>query len=78
MEKYKDGNSVKLVVKSDDEELIKVSKIFLKDIEERFNEFKDNYEKEFKKQNKYLGHGDFVFLPERLSKKSPLTLINAP
>jgi hypothetical protein len=78
MEKYKGGNSVKLVVKSDDEKLIDVSKIFLKDIEERFNEFKDNYEKEFKRQNKYLDHGDFVFLPERLSKKSPMTLINAP
>jgi hypothetical protein len=78
MEKYKDGNSVKLVVRSDDEKLINVSKKFLTDIEEKFVNFKENYNKELKKLSGYLDNKDYVFMPEKLSKKSPLTLINAP
>lgn len=76
MKKY--GFTKELYIKIDDKELIDVSKNFLVDIEEKFKNFKEEYEKDFLNLQKYTNNNNFIFEPEKLSKKSPLTIINAP
>lgn len=74
----KHGFAKKLSIKLDDKELIEVSKTFLLDIEEKFTDFKKEYKKSFSELKNYINKPNYIFEPEKLSKKSPLTIINAP
>ncbi|WDA55026.1 MAG: hypothetical protein PPFGHCPK_01507 (plasmid) [Spiroplasma endosymbiont of Drosophila atripex] len=76
MKKY--GFIKYLYIKLEDKDLIDVSKVFLFDIEKNFIIFKEEYKKNFSNLQKYMNITNFIFEPEKLSKKSPLTIINAP
>ncbi|ATI73665.1 P-loop NTPase fold protein [Mesoplasma florum] len=76
--KYKDGNCVKLSAKVDDINLVQLSKEFLKDIETNFNNFNKKHKSFVKENKKYLNNEKYIFIPEDLVKRSPLTIINAP
>ncbi|ATZ18728.1 hypothetical protein ESOMN_v1c03460 [Williamsoniiplasma somnilux] len=76
--KYKEGNSVKLVAKVDDVNLLELSKEFLQNIELNFKKFNEKYINSKKENEQYLNHKKYIFTPEDLIKKSPLTIINAP
>jgi|GEM_PF-2179643 len=76
MKKY--GFTKDLYIKLDDEELINVSEKFLLDVERNFTDFKEEYDKSFSNLQSYMNIANFIFEPEKLSKKSPLTIINAP
>jgi hypothetical protein len=78
MNKHLNDNCVDLIVENDDAKFVKVSKKFLKDLEVQFESFKTNWNDENEKLEKYLNKKNFVFKPEKLAKKSPLTLLNAP
>jgi len=76
MKKY--GFVQKLVVKLDDTDLLQVSTKFLEDIEKNFKNFQKEYQDNEKEWKEYLNSENFVFEPEKLVKRSPLTIINAP
>jgi SpoVK/Ycf46/Vps4 family AAA+-type ATPase len=78
MDKHLNDNCVDLIIENDDAKFVKVSKKFLKDLEVQFESFKTNWNDENEKLEKYLNKKNFVFKPEKLAKKSPLTLLNAP
>ncbi|ALV23462.1 hypothetical protein ASO20_02270 [Mycoplasma sp. (ex Biomphalaria glabrata)] len=72
------GYAKDLIVKIDDKNLKEVSLDFLKNIESEFKKFKNEYGRYEKNNSKYLNDQNFEFFPEKLAKKSPLTIINAP
>lgn len=72
------GYVKELLVKLEDSELLNVSDIFLKDIEKNFKLFQDEHAQNNTILKKYIGSVDYIFEPEKLSKKSPLTIIDAP
>jgi hypothetical protein len=78
MDRHLSDNCVDLIIENDDTKFLKVSKKFLKDLEVQFESFKTNWKDENDKLKKYLNKKNFAFKPEKLAKKSPLTLINAP
>ncbi len=74
-------NSIELIAKSDDNELLKLSKFFI----EKLNDSVETYAKEIKKNieegtklNKDIEKSYSYFVPEILNKQSPFTIIDAP
>lgn len=76
-------NSVNLNVLLEDDDWINISKKFLEDIEKNFTKYEEEYNKkqevwnEIKKTQEFKNN-NHIYIPEKLSKKSPLTIINAP
>lgn len=67
-----------LLVNLEDKDMSKVSSEFLRDIEKGFTDFKAELQKHEKELEKYLNSSTYIFEPEKISKRSPLTIINAP
>ncbi|AHK22643.1 KAP family P-loop domain containing protein [Candidatus Hepatoplasma crinochetorum Av] len=83
MEKIKDfiipkGYSIDLIVKEDDHELINAGKIFINELEKEYEKYKENLNREYKNIEKYLNNNSVYFSNEKIDKKSPLTIIDAP
>ncbi|CRX37085.1 / / hypothetical protein / 586887:588569 Forward [Candidatus Hepatoplasma crinochetorum] len=72
------GYSIELIVKEDDFELIEVSKKFIKYIEIEYKKYKKKLKEEEERFKKYLDKKNAYFSQEKLLKKSPLTILNAP
>lgn len=72
------GFKKELLVKLEDKEMIDVSREFLNDVEKGYAHFNIEFQKHCADWEKYTDSDNYIFEPEKLSKKSPLTLINAP
>ncbi|MGL4617178.1 MAG: P-loop NTPase fold protein [Mycoplasmoidaceae bacterium] len=68
-----------ILINDDDEDLLKASKIFLKNLEKDYKVFLDNYENELKKWNSFISKKskNVFFKPEFFYKKSPITIIDS-
>ncbi|BDV03776.1 MAG: hypothetical protein HPPSJP_4970 [Candidatus Hepatoplasma scabrum] len=72
------GFSIDLIAKDDDYKLINLGKEFIEKLEDEYKKYKDNLKKEIKKFEKYAQDENVYFSQEKLLKKSPLTILNAP
>lgn len=73
------GYNEQLTIKLEDKDLIEVSNIFLASLEYNFNKFNNELDSNIKKLSKYgkdKNKTGYIFEPEKLSKKSPLTILN--
>ncbi len=72
LEKYK------IIIESEDIDLIKPCQKFINDLEQEYILFKSKLEKNEKKWESYLNNENIFFIPEEISIRSPLTIIDAP
>lgn len=72
------GNEIIINVTNEDTNLLNASKVFLSSLEEEYTKFKQNLITNENSNKKYQKNKNFFFCPEQLSKKSPLTILNAP
>ncbi|BDV03225.1 P-loop NTPase fold protein [Candidatus Hepatoplasma crinochetorum] len=72
------GYSINLIVKEDDEKLIDTSNEFILELEKEYFKYKNKLKKEQNKFEKYNNNKHVYFSQEKLLKKSPLAIINAP
>ncbi|MGL5246307.1 MAG: P-loop NTPase fold protein [Mycoplasmoidaceae bacterium] len=68
-----------ILIKEDDKNLLKASKIFLKNLENDYEKFNNEYKIEEKKWNDFFVNKskNVLFDPEFLNKRSPITIINS-
>jgi len=73
----KNANIIELKVELDDTEMVKVTKKFLEDLNEKFAKYNIEYDNNSKRWKSLLNSGNknkYFFTPEKLTKKSPLTI----
>lgn len=69
---------VDLMVKLEDKKMINVSEKFIHNVENEYLKYIKEYKTVEDEAKKYNDSIEYLFTPEKLSKRSPLTLINAP
>lgn len=69
-------HSKKIIIEANDKELLNATTNFVRDIEKEFVKFNKKLALSEEKW-KDIKSKDFIFTPEEISKKSPLTIINA-
>lgn len=72
------GYSINLIVKEDDDKLINVGNEFISEINKEYLKYKNKLKQEIKEFEKYKENNNVYFSQEKLLKKSPLTILNAP
>lgn len=61
-----------------DVNLFDISRKFISILEEKYKEYKEKFKILDEENKKYLNNENYLFYPEKLNKKSPTTIINAP
>ncbi|CRX37091.1 / / hypothetical protein / 586887:588569 Forward [Candidatus Hepatoplasma crinochetorum] len=72
------GYSISLIVKEDDAELINVGNEFISEINKEYLKYKNKLRQEMKEFERYRENNNVYFSQEKILKKSPLTILNAP
>ncbi|BDV03770.1 MAG: hypothetical protein HPPSJP_4910 [Candidatus Hepatoplasma scabrum] len=72
------GYSINLIVKEEDTELIDVGNEFIIEINKEYLKYKNKLQQETIKFAKYKQNNNIYFSQEKLLKRSPLTILNAP